>query len=247
MSVLVGLFAVWQLVAIPATNLMLLVPLRPSGRPPEPSANTLQARGTFTDSEPLQRTAEAVGRVLEFWTEASGQEQGWSLFTPGPPPYSVFVATEFQWADGSRDTLLSRYEPRDLTRPPLRAPLIHYRDHHFETQFVYPVWYASAEAIAEHPQVWTTLPDEIRASGAEIRAWLRGRLSVYSAANPHRTRPTTVVLKHRYISTPDPKEPADVPRTIEERPYARWHPDTNELEAFDVVAKRFVAVREGNP
>lgn len=246
-AVLVGLFATWQLVALPLANLMQLVPLRPSDPPHEPWVNQYQARGAFTDSEPLQRAADTTGRVLEFWTEASGQEQGWSLFTPGPPPYSVFVATEFEWADGSRDTLFSPFEPRDLEHPPLRPPLIRFRDQHFEMQFVYPVWYASPEAVAERPDLWAAPSNAVRSNRAEIRAWLRWRLNDYLAANPHRTRPVAVVMKHRYISTPPPNAPSAGPHKIEERPYARWHPATDELEAFDAVSARFVSLGEPRP
>jgi len=69
--------------------------LRARGAPArrlEPIADGYQQRGTFTSVEPLQRTADVTGDVLDFWSEASGQEQGWSLFAPGMPPYSVFPA-----------------------------------------------------------------------------------------------------------------------------------------------------------
>lgn len=239
-AVAVGLFATWQLVALPAANLALFVPLRPVGAPLESTFNPVQARGTFTDAEPVQRAADGAGRVLELWAEASGQEQGWSLFAPGPPPYSAFVAVEFSWADGTSDTLLSDYEPRDPARPPLRAPLIRCRHYHFEVQFVYPAWYASPEAVAEFPQTWADLPDTVRASGAEIRAWLRWRLNDYLAAHPGRGRPVSAVMKHRYIPTPHPGAAADSPRPVAERPYARWRLDRDDLDAFDVVTMRFV-------
>lgn len=247
LAVLVGLFATWQLVALPAVNLLNFVPLRPVGAPLEPNLNPYQARGTFTTSEPLQRTADGAGRALELWTEASGQEQGWSLFAPGPPPYSVFVAAELQWADGTRETLLSQYEPRDYAHPPLRAPLVHCRHYHFEVQFVYPVWYASPEAVAERPHMWSDLPDQVRERRPEIRAWLSWRLNEYLTANPRRERPVAMVMKHRYISTPHPNQGPAAPRTVDERPFARWHPATDEVEAFDLITRRFVPLPEAKP
>lgn len=245
-GVLVGLFATWQLVSIPAANLMTFVPQRRPGPPLHVCINSYQERGTFTDVEPLQRAADRFGLALELWGELSGEEQGWSLFSPGPPPYSVFVATEFEWPDGTRDTLLSQYEPPDLARPPHRAPLVRFRDYYFEVQFVYPIWYASPEVAAERPHLWADVPVVVHSTGAEIRAWLRRRTNDYLAANPDRPRPSAVVLKHRFISTPRPDRPGE-PRTIEERPYARWRPDTDELEAFDLVAKRYVSAAEVQP
>src|SRR5688500_8317223 len=102
----VGLFATWQLVYIPAANLIDFVPRR-TGPPLEPITDNYQKHGTFTTIEPLQRTADRAGDVLDFWSEVSGQEQGWSLFAPGLPPYSVIPAVEFRFADGTSDTLLS--------------------------------------------------------------------------------------------------------------------------------------------
>ncbi|MBY0460261.1 MAG: hypothetical protein K2V38_23340, partial [Gemmataceae bacterium] len=222
LGALVGLFAAWQLVYLPVANLIVFVPMRPTSAPVEPIVNPYQAKGTFTNSEPLQRTAEGAGRVVELWSEFSGQEQGWSLFAPGTPPYSVFTAVEFAWADGTTETLLSQYEPRDYLNPPARAPLVHNRHYNFEVQFVYPVWYAGPEAVAEHPEHWADLPDVVRSLQSELRAWLGWRLKEYLAQNPERSRPRSVTLKHRYISTPKPTEPTDAPRTVVERPFARW-------------------------
>lgn len=237
-SVLVGLFAAWQLVYLPAANLIAFVPLRPAV-PPELIGNPHQERGAFTSVEPLQRTADGIGRALEHWSELSGQEQGWSLFAPGPPPYSVFVAAELQWADGGRETLRSRYEPGDPARPPWRAPVVHSRHYHFEAQLVCQVWYASPDAVARDPAAWAGLPARVGSSRAEIRAWLAWQLNTYCAAHPHREPPVAVVLKHRYISTPDPGAPAGAPRTVAERPFARWRVGEDEMDAFDVVTMRF--------
>src|SRR5215218_69019 len=92
LAVAVGLFATWQLIYLPAANLIDFVPRRPHGPELEPIRDIYQERGQFTKVEPLQRAAEWTGDVLDFWSEASGQEQGWPLFAQGMPPYSVTPA-----------------------------------------------------------------------------------------------------------------------------------------------------------
>src|SRR5439155_25782595 len=85
-AVAVGLFAAWQLVYLPAANLIDFVPRR-TGPPLVPVDDGYQAKGSFTSVEPVQRAADWTGDVLDAWSELSGQEQGWSLFAPGPAPY----------------------------------------------------------------------------------------------------------------------------------------------------------------
>lgn len=113
-------------------------------------------------------------------------------------------------------------------------------------QFVYPVWYASPELVAAHPELWADLPEFVRTWRNEIRAWLGWRLTEYLAANPHRDRPRAVIMKHRYIPTPRPGEVRHTPQAVTERPFARWWPESDALDAFDVTLTRFVSV-EGKP
>ena len=119
----VGLFAAWQLVYLPAANLITFVPLR-VGPPLEPVANGYQERGTFTSVEPVQRAAEFTGSAIDFWSEVSGQEQVLGAFAPGVPPYAVAPAVEFHFADGTSDTVRSPFEPTDKLEPaaPPAAP-----------------------------------------------------------------------------------------------------------------------------
>jgi hypothetical protein len=238
----VGLFAAWQLVYLPAANLIDFVPRRTHGSELEPVSDTYQAKGRFTTVEPLQRAAEYTGDVLDFWSEVSGQEQGWSLFAPGTPPYSLIPAAEFHFADGTSDTLLSPYEPADKRHPGLRPPLVNNRPFNFEAQFIYPVWYAPPEAVEQYPHLYRDLPDGVRAWRKPIRAWLAWRLKEYRAARPDRPGPTEVILKHRYIPTPRPGELPEWTRPPEERPFARWRPADDSLDAYDAVNKRFVPV-----
>ncbi len=254
LAALVGLFAAWQLVFIPAANVIDFVPRR-VGPPLEPVGDYYQQRGTFTDVEPLQATADGIGAALDFWAEASGQDQGWSLFTPGVPPYSVIPAVEFRFAGGMTDTVLSRFERADKTDPPFRTILLNNRLFNTESQLMFLVWYAppedvarqctSPEEVARLPIAYRELPDAARAWRGFIRAYLAWRLKEYMAVNADRPPPTEVVLKYRFIPTPRPGEPGGWTRPISERPFARWKPADDTYEAFDVLAGRFVPVGGG--
>jgi hypothetical protein len=238
----VGLFATWQLIYVPAANLIDFVPRRPNGPDLEPIYDNYQAKGAFTSVEPVQRAAEWAGDALDFWTEATGQEQGWAMFAPGPPPYCAFPATEFHFADGTADTVLSAYEPIDKANPRPRLPLWNNRPFNVEAQFMYPVWYAPPEQVARHPDYYRDLHDAARVWQGLVRAWLAVRLKEYRAAHPDRPAPIEVILKHRYISTPAPRAPAVWATELQERPFARWRPADGTYEAYDAVNGRFVSV-----
>ena len=251
LAVVVGLFAAWQLVYIPAANLIDFVPRR-VGPPLEPITDPYQQRGTFTAVEPLQRTVDVTGNVLDFWSEVTGQEQGWSLFAPGMPPYSVVPAVEFRFADGTSDTALSPYEPADKLNPRLRPAMVDNRPFNVEAQLTYPVWLAppeevarlsaSPEEVAMLPDVYRHLPETARVWGGVVRAYLAWRLKAYREAHPDRPAPVEVILKHRFIPTPHPGAPRGWVQPIAERPYAKWKPADDSYEAFDAVEKRFVTV-----
>ncbi len=250
-AVAVGLFAAWQLVYIPAANLIDFVPRR-VGPPLEPLSDTYQRRGSFTTSEPFQCAADAAGDVLDFWSEVSGQEQGWSLFSPGMPPYSVIPAVEFRFADGTSDTRLSPFEPADKLNPRLRPTMIDNRPFNIESLLMCPVWfappeevarlYAPEEEVAQLPEVYGTLPETARVWRSLARVYLAWRLKEYRALHPERSEPVAVILKHRFIPTPKPTDPRGWTGTIVERPYARWRPADDSFEAYDVIQKRFVPV-----
>jgi hypothetical protein len=237
----VGLFALSQLVSLVAGNLIDFVPRRP-GPVDDPPLDLLQERGQFTTIEPLQRSAELAGDVLDGWGELTGQKQGWSLFAPGLPPHTLLPAVEFRFPDGTRDTVLSPFEPAN---PPARTPLIHDREFNFEFQLVVPAWFASDEVLAKSPQAGDHLVYAVCDRHRPILAWLRWQLRRHQAAQPERGTPSEVVLVLRYIPTPRPGQPRNWTKPISERPFARWLPGTEVVEAFDPAVRRFVPLPVG--
>ena len=210
-----------------------------------------QEYGSFTRNEALQRSVENVGHVLDFWAEITGQEQGWSLFAPGFPPHTIFPAVEFRFPDGTSETLRSPYEPTDLTALGTRAPLIHNRMYNTEVQFAVAGWFCTDESVAEHPVVWSKLPEFVRDAHAPALAWLKRRLRAFESAHPGRGTPSEVILKFRYIPTPLPSEPRLWNKPVTERPFARWKPGATPepgylpVEGYDPVAKQFVRLKPG--
>ena len=251
LAVAVGLFALWQLVFLPAANLIDFVPRRPAPCDLDPVMDMYQAKGTFTRVEPLQRAAEVAGDVLDFWAEVTGQDQGWMLFAGGNPPHTLFQAVELHFADGEAVTIRSRFEPADLANPAPRLPLWHDRFFNFESQFPNPGWYCSTESLERFPEVWSKeLPQAVRDAHPQILVWLRWHVREYQKAHPDRGTPTEVVLKFRYIPTPLPGEPKEWTKPLTERPYCRWkineppEPGYLPLEAYDPVANRYVRLKE---
>src|SRR5262249_50028387 len=169
---LVGLFALWQLAFIPLANLWDFIPRRPTHEGDNPDTDCNQTWGRFTDFEPLQEAAERAGDVLAFWAEATGQDQGWSMFTPGFPPHTLLPVVELHFPDGSTDRVYSRFEPADLAKPAARSPLVADRPFNFEVQITVAAWYCDAESLAARPEYWSRLPDLIRFHGRRCTGWL---------------------------------------------------------------------------
>ena len=105
-------------------NLFEFLPRRATPADHYPELSTTQRWGRFTDVEPVQRASEVAGDVFALYGEVSGQEQGWNMFTPGFPPYTVTPAAELRFPDGTTDRVPSRFEPADPSKPRPRAPMI---------------------------------------------------------------------------------------------------------------------------
>jgi len=243
----VGLFVLWQLAYLPAANLIDFVPRRMGDHDLNPAIDPFQEAGAFTDFEPLQRAAERVGDAIDCWSELSGQDQGWKLFSPGTPSHSLFPAVEFRFADGTTEQVRSRFEPADLTHPPMRPPVVNDRYYNYESQFTTPGWYSCRESLDLYPEMWSKeLPKTVRDNHRHIIAWLKWQTALYRAAHPERGSPVEVVLMYRFIPTPKPHGPPGWTGPITERPYARWLPGGPAeagmlpVEGFDPIANEYV-------
>jgi hypothetical protein len=244
---LVGLFALWQVAAIPLINLFEFVPLRKTKYDVNPPIESAQRWGRFTSADWLQEMAEEIGYGLAVWGEATGQDQGWNMFTPGFPPHTVVLAAEFRFPDGSVVRSYSRFNPGDPARPIPRWPIIDDREFNFEANIFMLAWECDPQSIDSQPERWRQLPERVRENEHLVASWLRWQLKRYRESHPEKTEPEVVTLVLRYIPTPLPGEPADwTRRPAFERPFARWRPHVvppggfMALEGYDPVGRQFV-------
>jgi hypothetical protein len=244
---LVGLFAVWQLAFPLLANLMEFVPLRPTAYDTDPPIETTQRWGRFTDVEPVQRAGEALGYTIAAWGEATGQEQGWNMFTPAFPPYTVVPVAEYHFPDGTTDRLASRFDPPDPAHPRSRFPMVYDREFNYEANVFMLAWHCHPETLREQPEAWARLPERVRENESLVTRWLGWKTRRYAAAHPEKPAPTEVVLVLRYIPTPLPDGRPHPPGF--ERPFARWfpagppRPGYLPLDGYDPVAERFVPLK----
>lgn len=243
---LVGLVALWQLAFAPLANLWEFVPRRPTPADHYPELSTTQRWGRFTDAESLQRASEIAGDALAFYGEASGQEQGWNMFTPDFPPHTVVPVAELHFADGTTARVASRFDPPDVAHPRPRWPLVHDREFNFEANITMLGWHAEPDAVAARPEVWRKLPDRVRDNHELIAHWLKWKTHVYRAVHPDAPEPVAVVLIFRYIPTPLPSDPTAPRKPTFERPFARRFPGGS-LDGYDPVAEQFIPLKAVTP
>jgi hypothetical protein len=246
---LLGIFVAWQLVYLPAANLFQFVPLRVRADSGDIPLN-LQRVGRFTDDDGLQSFADAAGAGLTRYAEISGQIQGWRLFTPELPPYSVVLVTRLEYGVGRTVDMVSPYGPAD-DPPFVRLPRSDLRPFYFEANVGLGPWAVTPELIARDPAAARELTvgwAEIRSEA--VRTVMRHHLSVYQALHPRAKDPYGMTLYLRYITKPAIGATGFDGPAVFDRPFVRWHPPiakNKQLSVFDPVDGRFVPLPEGRP
>jgi hypothetical protein len=238
---LVGAFALWQIVFPVLANGWEFIPRRPAPADSYPELSSTQRWGRFTGWDGVQYASEVAGDAFTFWGEVSGLEQGWNMFTPDFPPYTVVPIAELHFADGSSARVASRFAPADPEHPGMRWPLVHDREFNYEANITMIGWFG------EKPEVGARLPERVRDNNELLIRWLAWKTRMYRAANPGAPEPTEVVMIFHHIPTRPPGAGTETPRKpIFERPFAKWFPAGPQkpgflpLEGYDPVAKRFV-------
>ena len=249
-----GLFALWQMAFLVAANVIDFVP-RGTPQPDGPALDPIQAFGTYTTFQPLQKLTDAVGDTLDAYSELTGQEQTWPLFAPGFPPHSTFSAVELRYADGRRVELLSEFEPADYNRAPIRMPFFKVRRYNLEYQFI-PAFLQHTEGITLDPGadgdfVRDQTLNYFRHAQPVLLRWMQWRTAEYGRANSGSGTPAEVDYVARYVPTPLPGRPKVWDGLVRVRPIARWFPnrptpaDELPLQIFDARAGQWRTLLKG--
>lgn len=236
-----GAFVVWQLVFIPAANLLDFFPHRELSRD-----EVTDFREQPAEALPATPVVDVLAGVTDRWAQATGQYQMWWLFAPTFPPQATFATTELQWADRPSVKLASVFDPpnpQSYARLPGSDDRLFQYEVHLGLGLVY--WDRAAattdeEAWREH---FRTL---VARQWKSMRAYLRWRVEEYRDEHPGEPLPSEVVLSMRIYRTSRPGESSNVAAGVIEQPVARWFPalddspDRLPVEAYDPFAKQFV-------
>jgi hypothetical protein len=143
-----GLFVLWQLVYLPASNLFQFLP---RARVPDRGEYVVETQrdGRFTPVRPLQVGYDSWGHLVDRWSEVSGQTQIWNMFSRGLPTQSVTPLVTLERADGTTETAGTLFPPA-----PFRLPFAGARVHHVEANTVAGVWHFTPDVIAAEPRAY---------------------------------------------------------------------------------------------
>jgi hypothetical protein len=245
----VGIFVVWQLWYLAASNLM---PLFPHGyRERDEMTDDLTLPGTTTDVRFVQAGIDVTADVAKRYGELTGQMQGWSLFAPGVAHQAAFPVVELRWVaeDGHLDRsvrLASSFEPPDPANY-IHWPSSDCRLFNYEFRLTNPLWFWSEENFRAEPKDWREwLMYRVGRQWKSMRAYLTWRMRRYLAEHPGESPPTEVVLLVRLHPIAPPGNAGSATPLPYERPLARWVLPRGAflgklpVEVFDPVADQFI-------
>jgi hypothetical protein len=253
-QVLLGLFVVWQLIFLGASNLLAFFPHA------EPAEGELSdARNAplpANDSGPWQSAIDLGLEATSRWAGYTGQIQAWWLFAPEFPNQATFPTVELRWDDpeSSENTeslpklvrLTSSLEPPDpqsYFRPwPSDDRLFHYEA---RLGLIMLPWHK--ELLEEEPELWReALQTRVQRQWRSMRAYLRWCVRRYQDDHPESPPPRQAVLLISIYRTPDPGQRPTTWGGPDVQPLARWLPEREgnhaclPIQAWNPLVNRFV-------
>ncbi len=248
-SVLLGLFILWELFYLPASNLIKFLPLRAPEHRGEIN-DDIQLYGRKYRNEAAQATLDALGKLIIRWGELSGQLQGWSLFAPNFGRHAALPEVIVETAGAPPVVYHSRFQREhpdtDIRLPETACRLFNYE---YRLVFLFAGW--SPESFAERPKDWhVEIEKRVRDQQRSLLAYLRWQRERYVREHPDAPPPTRLVLNA--LLTPDP--PAEAPWSGRAEPIvlplAAWEPDAAvpagrlPVQMWDWTLRRFVWLAE---
>jgi hypothetical protein len=220
-SVLLGLFILWQLFFLLASNfLSMATTVRgdtnyQKALPPDAIGVIEQtAPGWLNKEGHLYDFGDLIRKITERWGEFVGQTQSWSLFAPEITTQITFVAVELRWDDPNGkgkgedqvphqpEPLLSDNEPRD-PRSYFKAGMFRLRKYEGSLDMVLRIW--EDETPKKAAKRWgERIKEKVNKEWDTIPAYLKMRYEEFKKKHPDVPPPRQVVLKVRRYSIPDP-------------------------------------------
>jgi hypothetical protein len=246
-QVCLGLFVLWQLFFLGASNLLELFPHRPEER--DELTDYPEPRG---DVSRLPSGLQQVARLTDHWAEFTNQNQVWWLFAPGFPLQATHPAVELRWQDDPPSPgapppihLRSQFEPDDL-RSYCHLPGSSDRLYHYEVRLGLVLVNWDNEQAAKQAKQWRELIfTRVRRQWKSIRAYLRYRVREFQQELSNVPAPQYAILSLRIYRTPPLGQRFWSDYGPVEVPLARWRPaedgpaDCLPIEVYDPFAGRF--------
>jgi hypothetical protein len=160
--VALGLFILWQLVFLVASNATSFL--------------LLYTAETGDALRPITATTDG-------WASLTGQAQNWRLFAPLVPMRSLFLQVDFHGPDGAA-RVSSEFEPADATCY-FHLPGCGDRLWHVEKTLAWPCVAYDPDAVAARPDEWRAyLDDRARANDRAARAYLAWKRRAFERDHP---------------------------------------------------------------
>jgi hypothetical protein len=238
-----GLFVVWQLLFLLASNLLSVEDAVRTALHKSPPAQRL-APDFFDGQGAAHAGLRAAERVTRRWEELTGQGQYWQLFAPDVADVIPFVAVELRWEDGRPPRLLlSDNEPDDPSRF-FRAGRFRLRRYE-STLDCAPL---PGRPFDPHGEEWAAaVESDVRARADAMAAYLGWRLAAFRREHPELPTPVEAVLLVRLYRVPPPPGPTPWHwEYLGQHPLARWLPGDRvpagflPVEAYDPASNSFV-------
>lgn len=248
---LLGAFVVFQLIYLPLSNYIKLLPVRSSDHAGELTDDP-QRRipSTVHCREPYQTVVDATAWCCSRWAELSGQIHSWALFASYAERASLPIV-ELQWSANQRMAkvrIKSQFEPANPTRY-FHWPQTSCRKWNYEYRMAVFHMAATRELIPDDAQYRQLVLDNVSNMRRSMAAYLNWQVRQYLAANSGMPQPEYATLLARVIPIPAPGQSRDGRPAAFEIPVARWYSDPIQgdardvLQAWDPIHREFVRLR----
>jgi hypothetical protein len=234
-QVSLGLFVVWQLAFLFASNLIAFVP---HGDAEEGEMSDSRRMPVGIDAaEPIQKVTNLAGCVTDCWAHLTGQIQAWWLFAPSFPSQSTFPVVELRWDDPDKPAS----SEANLPGPPVRLhsvlepenPSCYFRPPgSFDRLFHYEVrlglllttWNGHPKNVQEYAEWEDAIRNRVRRQWKSMRAYMRWRIQEFQKEHPELPPPTQAILIIRVYPSAAPERDSSSKPAPLEKAYARWRP-----------------------